>query len=103
MLYYLYNDYRESILFDINSKLRSDAVKCNKVKLTSISTFNLENINKDDILIITGCSIPSTTHNFKTDSINSYETFLSSFNKKIILFEDMHRYTYGNYITYLMI
>ena len=97
MLYYLYNDYRESILFDINSKLRSDAVKCNKVKLTNISTFNLDNIKNDDVLIITGCAIPSTIHNFKTDSINSYETFLSTFNKKIILFEDIHKYTYGNY------
>ena len=97
MLYYLYNDYRESVLFDINSRLRTEVVQCNKVKLSCLSTFNLEEIGKDDILIITGCSIPSSTHDFKTDNLEFYERFLLSFNKKIILFEDIHDYTYGTY------
>ena len=33
MLFYLYNDHRESILYDINSKLRTDAIKCEKINL----------------------------------------------------------------------
>lgn len=31
MLYYLYNDYRESKLYDLNSKIRTDAIRCVKL------------------------------------------------------------------------
>ena len=40
MIYYLYNDYRESILYDINSRIRTEAIRCEKIKLTNISIFN---------------------------------------------------------------
>ena len=105
MLYYLYNDFREDHLFDINSRIRTDAIKCEKIKLTNISLFNLNKINKDDILIITGCCIPSTINNFilsdrekyNTNDIKEYTQLLLSFNKKVILFEDIHNDTYRNF------
>ena len=97
MLFYLYNDHRESILYDINSKLRTDAIKCEKIKLTNISSFNLNKLNNNDLLILTGCCIPSSVHNFTTDCKKNYDKFLLAFNKKVILFEDIHDYTYGNY------
>lgn len=97
MLYYLYNNYRENILFDINSRIRTEAIKCVKIKLSDISIFNLKKINKNDLLIITSCSIPSSTHNFKIDNIKIYDELLLSFNKKLILFEDIHDYTYKTY------
>lgn len=97
MLYYLYNDYRESILYDINSRIRTNAIKCEKIKLTDISSFDKNKINKNDLLIITSCSIPSTIHNFKIDDRKSYDQLLLSFDKKLILFEDIHYYTYKTY------
>lgn len=97
MLYYLYNDYRENILYDINSRIRTDVIKCVKIKLSDISTFKLKKINKNDLLIITSCSIPSSTHNFEIDDRTIYDQLLLSFDKKLILFEDMHYYTYWTY------
>lgn len=46
MIYYLYNHYREYILYDINSKIRTEAIRCEKIKLTNISIFNQKKINK---------------------------------------------------------
>jgi hypothetical protein len=97
MLYYLYNDYREQILFDMNSKLRSDAIKCKKIKLSKISMFDLNKLNDGDLLIITGCSVPSSAHNFRVSCEQCYEQLLLSFDKKVILFEDIHGRTYHSY------
>lgn len=97
MIYYLYNNYRESILQDINSRIRTEAILCEKIKLNEILKFNIKKINKNDLLIITSCSIPSTRQNFKTDDKKSYNKLILSFNKKLILFEDIHYYTYKNY------
>ena len=96
MLYYLYNDYRESKLFDINAKLRSESVLCKKIKLTGITKFYLSKINKTDLLIITESSIPSSKHYFKINNIKTYEKLLMKFDKKMILFEDMHDGTFIN-------
>lgn len=61
-----------------------------KIKLSDTSIFNLEKINKNDLLIITSCSIPSSRHNFKINNRKSYDQLLLSFDKKVLLFEDIH-------------
>ncbi len=102
-IYLLYNNIRLNILFDINSKRRIESILNNipeiiGIKLTDIDKFNLNNIKTNkDIIIIESSSIPVSTHNFPKNKIKSYNKFLTKFNKKVILFEDMHRHTYGTF------
>ena len=103
MIYYLYNDFRESVLFDTNANIRTKSLLFKKIALSSISDYcKGKKILPNDILVITGSSIPSSTHNFKCDCMDSYIECLTSFNKKIILFEDIHPHTYSfdNYIDF---
>jgi hypothetical protein len=97
MLYYLYNDERENLLFDLNSRLRSKALadhaKFLAVKLTSIGTQELR-VTPADVLILTGCCLPCTSHNFPRQARRFLSGFLEQFVKKVILFEDMHTYTF---------
>ena len=100
-IYFLYNDYRLSVLFDINSKIRIESLTNQKnitlIKLSNIGNIEASSINKKNILIIEESSIPSSTHNFNFNNMKIYDYFISLFNHKVLFFEDLHYYTFKTY------
>ena len=99
--YFLYNDYRMNVLFDLNSRVRIASLKNSKniilIKLSDISNFVNLNYGKKQLLLIEESSIPASTHNFNFNDLSKYKKFMDIFNYKVLIFEDLHHYTFKCY------
>ena len=100
MLYYLYNDFRENILFDLNSRVRSRAIlnhpSITSVKLSEVGSFSNLVDGEVDVLVFPGCCLPCTQHDFPKHLKPFMKNFFELFVARVILFEDIHNYTFCN-------